>query len=78
MPDGGDLRSELNCFFRCSNHSFVDGGRLLETAAASMTGLLIVFLIHLVAGRLIPAPIFELPTHSDYQPDPQPESHGRQ
>jgi len=34
-------------------------------------GMILVFLIHLVAGRLIPAPIYEVPTHTQFTRDPQ-------
>lgn len=37
-------------------------------------GLIFIFLAHLIAGRLIPAPIYEVPTETDYQRDPQLES----
>jgi len=36
-------------------------------------GLIVVFLIHLITGRLIPAPIYEVPTHTEYERDPQLE-----
>ena len=34
-------------------------------------GMILVFLIHLAAGRLIPAPIYEVPTQTQFAPDPQ-------
>jgi len=37
--------------------------------------LILVFLLHLFAGRLVPAPIHELPTHSTLAGDPPSDSH---
>ena len=37
-------------------------------------GLILTFVIHLFAGRLIPAPIYEVPTHTKYDRDPQLEN----
>jgi uncharacterized protein YhhL (DUF1145 family) len=38
-------------------------------------GLLVIFLLHLMAGRLVPAPIREAPTRSGPVGDPPSESH---
>ena len=40
-------------------------------------GLLLVFLLHLVAGRLVPAPIHEVPTHTIPPDDPHADSNLR-